>query len=260
MAGPRRVGQTNRRARRRACPRRSYRPARTGRGPRCDSHRSGAGRATRRDDERASHRVGPQRRTAIAGRRRRRRERPMPPPCPPPQARKGITPLKQPRLSVAGVGQHPAAGNRRVAPPVAANAHTGSNRRVVASGHVDHPLTAVIGAGPYGLGVAAHLRARRVPTVVFGKPMEFWQRMPEALYLKSSWGGRSLWDRGGRSPVGRYVQPFEPHPGEPIPLAFFLRYARWFIEKTGPEIDPTYVESLDRGDAGFRLHPADGRG
>jgi cation diffusion facilitator CzcD-associated flavoprotein CzcO len=124
---------------------------------------------------------------------------------------------------------------------------------------VDHPLTAVIGAGPYGLGVAAHLRARRVPTVVFGKPMEFWQRMPEALYLKSSWSAASLSDPGGRYSLDRYVQTVEPHPGEPIPLAFFLRYARWFVDKTGPEIDPTYVESVDRGDAGFRLNLADGR-
>jgi cation diffusion facilitator CzcD-associated flavoprotein CzcO len=120
-------------------------------------------------------------------------------------------------------------------------------------------LTAVIGAGPYGLAVAAHLRARRVPTVVFGKPMEFWQRMPAALYLKSSWSAASLSDPRGRYSLDRYVRSVEPHPGEPIPLGFFLRYARWFIAETGLEIDATYVESLNRSEGGFRLNLSDGR-
>jgi FAD-dependent urate hydroxylase len=32
--------------------------------------------------------------------------------------------------------------------------------------------TAVIGAGPYGLSVAAHLRAAGVPHEIFGEPLE----------------------------------------------------------------------------------------
>ena len=36
--------------------------------------------------------------------------------------------------------------------------------------------TVVIGAGPYGLSAAAHLQARGIPTLILGKPMEFWQR------------------------------------------------------------------------------------
>jgi len=38
--------------------------------------------------------------------------------------------------------------------------------------------TLVIGAGPYGLSVAAHLKARGIPTLVLGKSMEFWNNMP----------------------------------------------------------------------------------
>ena len=45
---------------------------------------------------------------------------------------------------------------------------------------------AVIGAGPYGLSLAAHLRARRVEHRIFGDPMGSWKRnMPPGMLLKS---------------------------------------------------------------------------
>jgi hypothetical protein len=44
----------------------------------------------------------------------------------------------------------------------------------------------VVGAGPYGLSVAAHLLQRRLKAAVFGKPMSFWQEhMPRGMYLRS---------------------------------------------------------------------------
>jgi FAD-dependent urate hydroxylase len=44
---------------------------------------------------------------------------------------------------------------------------------------------AIIGAGPYGLSLAAHLRARRVKYRIFGESMRFWLNMPVGVYLKS---------------------------------------------------------------------------
>ena len=45
----------------------------------------------------------------------------------------------------------------------------------------------VIGAGPYGLSVAAHLRARGVPVRVFGEVMSSWRlHMPRGMCLKST--------------------------------------------------------------------------
>jgi len=52
--------------------------------------------------------------------------------------------------------------------------------------------TVIIGAGPYGLSVAAHLRSHNKPVQVFGKPMDFWQKMPAKMYLKSFWSAASL--------------------------------------------------------------------
>ena len=45
----------------------------------------------------------------------------------------------------------------------------------------------IIGAGPYGLSVAAHLSARGIGYRIFGKPMANWQqKMPRGMLLKSS--------------------------------------------------------------------------
>src|SRR5690348_10535369 len=44
---------------------------------------------------------------------------------------------------------------------------------------------AIIGAGPYGLSLAAHLRARGVKHLVFGETMRFWLNMPAGVNLKS---------------------------------------------------------------------------
>jgi cation diffusion facilitator CzcD-associated flavoprotein CzcO len=44
----------------------------------------------------------------------------------------------------------------------------------------------VIGAGPYGLSVAAHLRGLGTPFRIFGKPMVMWrEHMPKGMVLKS---------------------------------------------------------------------------
>src|ERR1700730_9937676 len=44
---------------------------------------------------------------------------------------------------------------------------------------------AVIGAGPYGLAVAAHLKACDISVRVFGQPMAFWRNnMPAGMTLQ----------------------------------------------------------------------------
>lgn len=44
---------------------------------------------------------------------------------------------------------------------------------------------AVVGAGPYGLSIAAHLRGLGLDFRIFGAPLETWRRMPRGLQLKS---------------------------------------------------------------------------
>ena len=54
----------------------------------------------------------------------------------------------------------------------------------------------VIGAGPYGMSVAAHLRTMKGLEVrVFGEPMSFWEtKMPIGMLLRSPWAGSHISD------------------------------------------------------------------
>src|SRR5437764_13873599 len=61
--------------------------------------------------------------------------------------------------------------------------------------HLAEQRVAVIGAGPYGLSVAAHLAAAGPQPIVFGQPMEFWRtRMPKGMLLRSAWYASSISD------------------------------------------------------------------
>ena len=44
---------------------------------------------------------------------------------------------------------------------------------------------AIVGAGSYGISLAAYLRKHRVEHRVFGAPMHFWRTMSPGMYLKS---------------------------------------------------------------------------
>jgi thioredoxin reductase len=107
--------------------------------------------------------------------------------------------------------------------------------------------------------VAAYLKARNIPTLIIGKPMEFWQNMPAGLYLKSVWSASSLSDPAGMYTLDRYVAEANLSRQDPIPLPFFLDYARWFQQHTLTDVDRTYVQSLTRDGKGFHLDLADGR-
>src|SRR5690348_13926276 len=53
----------------------------------------------------------------------------------------------------------------------------------------------IIGAGPYGLAAAAHLRAAGVEARVFGEAMAFWARqMPAGMLLRSYWDASHIAD------------------------------------------------------------------
>ncbi len=111
---------------------------------------------------------------------------------------------------------------------------------------------AVIGAGPYGLSVAAHLGRARART--FGQPMETWRtRMPPDMFLRSDWTETSLSAPDNAGTIDRFVAEAGEQREEPIPLQKFLRYSEWFRQKFVGESDPADVRSLERADGRFRL-------
>ncbi|MFJ5031856.1 FAD-dependent oxidoreductase [Streptomyces sp. NPDC088560] len=123
----------------------------------------------------------------------------------------------------------------------------------------------VVGAGPYGLSVAAHLRAAGVPVHIFGEVMGSWRHaMATGMFLKSTPAATDLSAPG----PGARLADFRRLQGEPelteltpIPCDVFVRYGQWFQKQYVGDVDPTRVVSLDRDGtgAGWTVRPADGR-
>ena len=85
---------------------------------------------------------------------------------------------------------------------------------------------AIIGAGPYGLSAAAHLRA--IPGLdvhVFGEPMSFWERhMPTGMLLRSPWEGSNLSDPKRSLTLDAYKVVSDNHLSAPVPLERFVNF------------------------------------
>lgn len=116
---------------------------------------------------------------------------------------------------------------------------------------------AIIGAGPYGLSVSAHLAARGVRHRIFGSQMHTWRcRMPEGMLLRSPGFGSDLSDPNGNFTLARYwAASGRPPEGlhEPVPLDAYLEYARWFVDGTKVPVEEVTVRHLSRAADGFSL-------
>ena len=117
---------------------------------------------------------------------------------------------------------------------------------------------AVIGAGPYGLSMAAHLTGLGVPVRVFGTPLSSWtDTMPAGMVLKSTPAASTL----SAPAPGHTLRDFCTAVGERplvterdlVTLEFFVRYGRWFAERLVPGTEPAQVASVDRDGREFRL-------
>jgi cation diffusion facilitator CzcD-associated flavoprotein CzcO len=118
---------------------------------------------------------------------------------------------------------------------------------------------AIIGAGPYGLAAAAHLRAQRVEIRILGEPMEFWKRhMPRGMFLRSGAGASNLGDPDGQLRLDRYCALHELPQAKPVPIEDFVRYGLWFQEQAVPDVDRRRVTHLVGESEGFRLRLDDG--
>lgn len=115
---------------------------------------------------------------------------------------------------------------------------------------MDHLDVAIVGAGPYGLSVAASLPRQR--RRVFGTPMQTWRTMmaPDRL-LRSGWDETSLTAPDGAGSIIAWADRFGVDRSGPIPLREFLAYAEWFCEEYVGELDRTDVASIEPAGDGF---------
>ena len=120
---------------------------------------------------------------------------------------------------------------------------------------------AIVGAGPYGLSLAAHMRASGVAFRQFGVPMKLWRTaMPTGMYLKSQGFASNLSDPAGQHTLERYCTeaglPYASY-GLPVPLDTFIGYGRWFQTRLCPDLEETLVSRIESREGGFELTLAD---
>lgn len=122
--------------------------------------------------------------------------------------------------------------------------------------------TAIVGAGPYGLSVAAHLRSQGVPFRIFGRPMDSWRsHMPKGMLLKSEGFASSIYDPEGRFPLHKFCAeqgiPYADD-GLPVRRETFVAYGLAFQERMVPEVENRLVVSITPAPGGFKLGIDDG--
>ncbi len=117
--------------------------------------------------------------------------------------------------------------------------------------------TAIIGAGPYGLSVAAHFHHKGIPFRIFGRPMETWRNhMPLGMMLKSDGFASNIFDPESAYTLKQFcaergIQYADT--GIPVSLDTFNSYGLAFRERMVPELEEKQVEWVERGADGFRV-------
>ena len=105
----------------------------------------------------------------------------------------------------------------------------------------------IIGAGPFGLAVAAQAADAGIEHLIVGKPMEFWrQNMPKGMFLRSACDWHL--DPLDVHTIESYLQSQgkTPNDVEPLSLDFYLSYVEWFQKQKNIQPLPAYIQRLER--------------
>jgi len=121
---------------------------------------------------------------------------------------------------------------------------------------------AIIGAGPFGLSIAAHLQSQGAHFRIFGIPMHSWRfRMPAGMHLKSDGFASDIYDPDSSFTLEHYCRdqglPYQDI-GLPVPLETFTRYGLEFQRRMVPGLEETEITHLQQSSGGFILQTGSG--
>jgi cation diffusion facilitator CzcD-associated flavoprotein CzcO len=125
----------------------------------------------------------------------------------------------------------------------------------------------IIGAGPYGLSAAAHLRkVKGLEVRVLGEPMSFWERnMPVGMFLRSNWTATQIADPHRSLTLEAFQVATDMHlpagsgtSARPVPLDSFVQYGQWYQRQAVPDLDQRKIVGVESNGKGFLLILDDG--
>jgi thioredoxin reductase len=126
---------------------------------------------------------------------------------------------------------------------------------------VTRDVIAIVGAGPYGLSLAAHLAARNIEHRIFGRPMRFWSQIAQAgdgRYLKSYCFGTNIAAPTPGFCFADYSVPRGLETFEPCSIGDFAAYGYWFQQKNVAWAEPVDVAHIAPQSNDFAITLADG--
>jgi hypothetical protein len=121
---------------------------------------------------------------------------------------------------------------------------------------------AIVGAGPYGLSIAAHLRGRGLDVRTFGDRMASWRHhMPVGMFLKSTPDASSLSAPTPGSSIFDYCNLIGSRAltdEDAIPIELFIDYGLWFADRHVPDVEQERVVGVDRAGDEFDVRLGSG--
>jgi hypothetical protein len=120
----------------------------------------------------------------------------------------------------------------------------------------------IIGAGPFGLSLSAHLSGLGIDHVIVGRVLDTWNaHSPIGMNMKSEPYGSAIASPDGNHDVAAYARlhgldDYSDRKG-PLTLERFLEYGEWFTKELVPDVRDSVVTEVTSVDGGFLVAFAD---
>jgi lysine/ornithine N-monooxygenase len=119
----------------------------------------------------------------------------------------------------------------------------------------------IVGAGPFGLSISAHLHNLGVDHRIVGRPMDTWRaHMPAGMNLKSEFYASDFSSPTEGYGLAAYCRSQGLDYVErvtPLSLQRFLGYADWYTRLLVPDVVDATVTAISRLGSGFRVEFSD---
>lgn len=122
--------------------------------------------------------------------------------------------------------------------------------------------TVIVGAGPYGLSLAAYLSHSGVPFRIFGRPMDTWKsHMPKGMCLKSDGFASNIYDPKDEFTLRQFCAErgiAYSDTGLPVKVETFSEYGVAFKQRMIPNFEDKLVASIEQIPQGYKIRLDDG--